>query len=75
MQKIITLMLVFTIAFAVQCYANDVMTLGQALQLAYYANPDMQKARQEIKASTGRWLQAEALPNPEFEIEIGGFDR
>lgn len=43
-----------------------------ALRLAYQNNPRMIVAREEVKASKGRWIQSEALPNPEVELEVGG---
>lgn len=49
------------------------LSLDEALRIAYVQNPRMAEARKEISASKGRWIQAEALPDPEFEIEIGGF--
>jgi cobalt-zinc-cadmium efflux system outer membrane protein len=35
----------------------------------------MTEARKEISASKGRWIQAEALPDPELDIDVGGFKK
>ncbi len=54
---------------------GQAISLGQALKLAYEQNPQMLEARKEISAATGRWIQAEALPDPEFSIDVGGYKR
>lgn len=51
---------------------QELLTLEDALRLAYVNHPGMREARQEISAAQGRWIQAEALPDPELELEIGG---
>lgn len=48
------------------------LSLQDALQMAYRQNPRMLEARQEIEASKGRHLQAEALPDPAVELSVGG---
>jgi outer membrane protein, heavy metal efflux system len=53
--------------------ADKALSLEEALRIAYTANPSMKEAREEISASKGRWIQAEALPDPELEMDIGGF--
>ena len=51
---------------------GEALSLDEALKQAYLENPKMAEARKEISASKGRWIQAEALPDPELEMEIGG---
>ena len=51
------------------------VSLEGALRLAYQNNPRMIVAREEVKASKGRWIQSEALPNPEVELEVGGLKK
>ncbi len=51
------------------------LTLEEALRIAYRQHPKMIEARQEISGSKGRWIQAEALPDPELEMDIGGFKK
>lgn len=48
------------------------LSLEAALQQAFQRNPRMQEARAEIQAAEGRRWQAEALPDPEVELSIGG---
>src|SRR3990167_3714068 len=52
--------------------AEEPLSLEQAVQIAYIKNPGMIEARKEISASKGRWIQAEALPDPEIDLDIGG---
>ncbi len=54
---------------------NTPLTLEEALRLAYVHHPSLQEARNGISAAKGRWIQAEALPNPEMAIEVGGFKK
>ncbi len=78
MKRIIfTLFLAFGFLFLAlgQPAQAETLSLDQALAIAYRNNPDMLAAREEISASKGRWIQAEALPDPELEIEIGGFKK
>ena len=51
---------------------GEALSLDEALERAYLDNPKMAEARKEISASKGRWIQAEALPDPGLEMEIGG---
>ncbi len=52
--------------------AEEALSLEEALGVAYLNNPEMIEAREEVAASKGRWIQAEALPDPEIEFDIGG---
>lgn len=54
---------------------GHVLSLEGALRMAYLNHPRMREAREEISASKGRWLQAEALPAPELEVDIGGLKK
>jgi len=54
---------------------NGPLSLQEALRLAYLHHPVMQEAKQDILAAHGAWLQAEALPSPEAEIDIGGLKK
>jgi len=51
------------------------LSLEGALRLAYQNNPRMIMAREEVKASKGRWIQSEALPKPEVGLEVGGLKK
>ncbi len=62
-------------AFAQSPAAGAVLTLEQALRVAYQRNPDMIEARKEIDAAKGRRIQAESLPNPSMEWNIGGLKK
>lgn len=53
----------------------ETLSLEQALRIAYISNPKMLEARKEISASKGRWIQAEAPPNPELGLDVGGLKR
>lgn len=55
--------------------AEESISLEQALRMAYSSNPKMIEARKEIAAWKGRWIQAEAPPNPEMGIAVGGFKK
>ena len=69
---------VFSILFFSSIFradASESLSLDTALEKAFYNNPKILAVREEINASKGRWLQAEALPSPEAEIEIGGLKR
>lgn len=50
--------------------ASAQLTLPQAVTEALAGNPELQAARQKIKAATGRTTQARAWPNPELELEV-----
>jgi cobalt-zinc-cadmium efflux system outer membrane protein len=52
---------------------SEALSLEEALRIAYTANPSMKEAREEVSGSKGRRIQAEALPDPELEMDIGGF--
>lgn len=54
---------------------EHVLSLEGALRMAYLTHPRMREAREEISASKGRWIQAEALPDPELEVDIGGLKK
>ena len=66
------ILLIFTVPSA---FANEAFSLEQALRIAYSQNPRMIEARKEISASKGRWIQAEAPPDPEMGISVGGFKK
>ncbi len=51
------------------------LDLQDALRIAYIYHPKMQEAKQEISAAKGKWIQAEALPNPELGIDVGGLKK
>lgn len=53
----------------------ETLSLDQALRMAYVNNPRMLEARKEISAAQGRWIQAEALPDPELDLSIGGLKK
>lgn len=55
--------------------ANDLLSLDQCLQIAFQYNPQIIEARQQVEFSRGDWLEAEALPDPEFEMNIGGLKK
>lgn len=69
---VITLLLT---SFVGPADAQEGLSLQSALSLAYQNNPRMIMAREEVKASKGRWIQSEALPNPEVELEVGGLKK
>lgn len=48
------------------------VSLENALKLAFEFNPRMVETREVINAAKGRRWQAEALPNPEVELSVGG---
>jgi outer membrane protein TolC len=54
---------------------NTPLSLDDTLRIAWINHPRMREAREEISASKGRWLQAEALPDPEIEFDIGGLKK
>jgi cobalt-zinc-cadmium efflux system outer membrane protein len=56
-------------------FSAETLSLDQALRIAYVENPRMIEARKEISASQGRWIQAEALPEPELSIDVGGLKK
>lgn len=60
---------------ALSMAADKAISLDEALQIAYWKHPRMEEARKEIAASKGRWIQSEALPDPELELSIGGFKK
>jgi cobalt-zinc-cadmium efflux system outer membrane protein len=53
----------------------EALSLDQSLRIAYVKNPRMIEARKSISAAKGRWIQAEALPDPELELEVGGYKK
>ena len=55
--------------------ASEPLTLNDTLRLAYINHPRMKEAKKEISAAKGRWIQAEALPNPELGLDIGGLKK
>lgn len=73
------LILVTTICLPKFVFAEAVKTealsLDQVLRMSYVNNPRMLEARKEIAASKGRWIQAEALPDPEVGVSVGGFKK
>ncbi len=71
MKKYITLFLLLNL-FGSSAFAQEGFSLEQALSTAYSQNPKMIEARKEISASKGRWIQAEALPDPRLELNVGG---
>ena len=73
MSRIIFGILAFSLILSPMSFAaEDGLSLNETLRLAYKYNPEMNQARQEIEASKGRHIQAEALPNPEAELSVGG---
>lgn len=59
-------------------YAQDFgpkLSLDKCLEMAYQSNPEILQARQEIEARKGRWIQAEALPDPELNLSVGGLKK
>lgn len=64
-----------TTAWATEESVDQGLSLDQALQTAFVRNPKMIEARKEISASKGRWIQAEALPDPEVGVDIGGLKK
>lgn len=50
----------------------EVLTLEDALRLAREHNPQIHAARQTWRSAQGRALEARALPDPEFELELDG---
>jgi outer membrane protein TolC len=72
------LVLLFGVAFSVgyPCVARgageESLRLQDVLRLAYVNHPRMQTAKQDISAAKGRWIQAEALPDPEVLFDVGG---
>lgn len=54
---------------------QESLSLDQALRIAFAQNPKMIEARKDISASNGRWIQAEALPDPELDLSIGGLKK
>ncbi|MFA7255681.1 MAG: TolC family protein [Candidatus Omnitrophota bacterium] len=53
----------------------EALSLEDALRIAYVNHPAMQEVKQEISAAKGRWMQAEALPDPEMEMKVGGLKK
>ncbi len=51
----------------------EVLTLNQALSLAFSRNPDLLASLIEIKAREALVLQSRLLPNPEFNLEFENF--
>jgi outer membrane protein TolC len=51
------------------------LTLEDALRIAYMNHPRMRQAKQEIAAAKGRWIQSEALPDPEVFFDVGGLKK
>jgi outer membrane protein TolC len=47
-------------------FAQEVMSLDDALVIALKHNPDIMKARQEIRAASGRFWSGISLPQPEL---------
>src|SRR3989338_1042303 len=73
---IFNFLILFVTAFAVAATAQEEsLALDQALRSAYFNHPKMMEAKKEISASKGRWIQAEALPDPEIAVSIGGFKK
>lgn len=54
---------------------EEPLSLERALRIAYLNHPKMEEARKEISASKGRWILAEALPDPELELSVGGLKK
>lgn len=66
---------VFSSVSHAETAVNAVLSVEDALRMAYLHHPRMKEAREEISASKGRWLQAEAFPDPEMEFDIGGLKK
>ncbi|GEM_PF-819537 len=58
-----------------QMEEDNAFSLNTVLRIAYQANPKMVEAREEINASKGRWIQAEAPPDPELGLDVGGLKK
>jgi cobalt-zinc-cadmium efflux system outer membrane protein len=58
-------------AFAAESLIVEALSMEQVLRMAYIRNPQMMEARKAIDSAKGRRLQAEALPDPEIDFEIG----
>ena len=54
---------------------GDILTLKDALQIAYDNNPQMIVARKSIDAAKGDLITTKTLANPELEFEIGGLKK
>ncbi len=54
---------------------QESLSLDQALRVAFAHNPKMIEARKSISASKGRWIQSEALPDPQLELSVGGLKK
>ncbi|HNX69268.1 MAG TPA: TolC family protein [Candidatus Omnitrophota bacterium] len=78
MKMVICIQMVSCI-FVQPIFANeigfDALSLNDALRIAYINHPRMQEAKQEISAAKGAWIQAEALPDPEFSLDVGGLKK
>ena len=73
---IFNFLIFFLTTFALSATAQEEsLSLDQALRSAYFNHPKMMEAKKEISASKGRWIQAEALPDPEIALTIGGFKK
>lgn len=79
MKKQFLSLLILTIFPTSLLYAGpqpaESFSLEQCLRIAYQKNPLMREARHQSESAKGDWLEAEALPDPEIEIDIGGLKR
>src|SRR3989338_6977358 len=54
---------------------TEILSLKEALSMAYDQNPQMIEARKTIQAAQGDLITTRALLNPELEAEIGGLKK
>jgi outer membrane protein, heavy metal efflux system len=47
---------------------SDALSLDKAVEIALKSNPSLRASRGEVRAASGRALQATAWPNPELEL-------
>lgn len=67
--SMLMLSFLYTSAMASQPH-GQVITIQEALSLAYQSNPDIVEAKQNIKAAEAKYRQAKKFANPELELEI-----
>lgn len=70
------ILLVFQVSIsALAADSIDRLDFSHALNLAFDHNPQMIQARKIIESSKGDLITARSLPNPEAEVEFGGFKK
>lgn len=53
----------------------ETLSLKEAIALAYQQNPRVTRARKAVDGAKGDYRTAQAWPNPEIEMEIGGLKK